>query len=106
MSRATKIGEREPPARSSRRGMTRSGKIRVPPTAVFSRASFCAAHGLSESFYHKLKNEGLGPDELRLGSKVLITFESAARWRAANEHASKRQQQRPAAPSPASGSEM
>jgi len=88
MSRATKIGEREPPARSSRRGLTRTGVPRAEPTAVYSRASFCKAHGLSESFYHKLKNEGLGPDELRLGSKVLITHEAAARWRAARERAS------------------
>jgi hypothetical protein len=69
------------------RGMTRSGEPRVPPTAVFSIPSFCRAHGLSQSFYHELRNRGLAPDELRLGSKVLITFESAARWRAAREKA-------------------
>jgi hypothetical protein len=87
MARAAEIKERKPPARSSRRGLTRSGEVRAAPTAVYSRASFCKAHGLSESFYHKLKNEGLGPDELRLGSKVLITHEAAARWRAARERA-------------------
>ena len=80
-----KVGKSGPP--SSRRGLTRAGTPRTAPTAVYSRASFCRAHGLSESFYHKLKNEGLGPDELRLGSKVLITHESAARWRAAREKA-------------------
>ena len=80
-----KVGKSGPP--SSRRGLTRAGEVRAAPTAVYSRASFCKAHGLSESFYHKLKNEGLGPDELRLGSKVLITHESAARWRAAREKA-------------------
>ena len=80
-----KVGKGGPP--SSRRGLTRAGEVRAAPTAVYSRASFCKAHGLSESFYHKLKNEGLGPDELRLGSKVLITHESAARWRAAREKA-------------------
>jgi len=88
MSRATKIGEREPPARSSRRGLTRAGEVRAEPTAVYSRASFCKAHGLSESFYFKPRDQGLGPDELRLGSKVLITHEAAARWRAARERAS------------------
>ena len=82
---ATKRKEGGPP--SSRRGLTRAGEVRAAPTAVYSRASFCKAHGLSESFYHKLKNEGLGPDEMRVGSKVLITFESAARWRAAREKA-------------------
>jgi len=88
MSRATKIGEREPPARSSRRGLTRAGEVRVPPTAVFSRASFCAAHGISEAFYFKLRDQGLGPDEMRLGTRVFITHEAAERWRRAREKAS------------------
>ena len=85
MARAAEIKERKPPARSSRRGLTRSGEVRAEPTAVYSRAGFCAAHGLSESFYHKLQNEGQGPDELRVGSRVFVSFEAAARWRAANE---------------------
>ena len=33
--------------RSSRRGLTRTGEVRVAPTAVFSVASFCVAHGIS-----------------------------------------------------------
>ena len=85
---ATKCKERKGGPPSSRRGLTRAGEVRAAPTAVYSRASFCKAHGLSESFYHNLKTEGLGPDEMRVGSKVLITFESAARWRAAREKAS------------------
>ena len=73
--------------RSSRRGLTRAGEVRVAPTAVFSVASFCVAHGISEALYHKLKNQGLGPDEMRLGSRIFITHESAARWRAEREAA-------------------
>ena len=69
------------------RGLTRAGEVRAAPTAVYSRPSFCVAHGISEALYHKLKNEGLGPDEMRLGSRVFITFEAAARWRAAREAA-------------------
>ena len=72
---------------SSRRGLTRAGEVRAAPTAVYSRPSFCQAHGISESFYHQLQNEGFGPDEMRLGSRVFITFEAAARWRAAREAA-------------------
>ena len=109
MARAAEIKERKPPARSSRRGLTRSGKVRAEPTAVYSRAGFCAAHGLSESFFHKLKNEGRGPDELRVGSRVFISFESAARWRAANEvktaetPAFQEQEQETADPRPVTG---
>jgi len=75
----TEITGRKPHARSSRRGVTRAGAIRKAPTAVFSVASFCEAHGISEAFYFKLKNQGLGPDEMRLGSRIFITHESAAR---------------------------
>lgn len=85
MARA-KVTERKAEKRT--RGLTRAGEVRAEPTAVFSIPSFCRAHGLSQSFYHELRNRGLAPDELRLGSKVLITFESAARWRAAREKAS------------------
>ena len=80
-----KEGKGGPP--SSRRGLTRSGEVRAAPTAVYSRPGFCVAHGISESFYHQLKNEGLGPDEMRLGSRVFITHEAAARWRAEREKA-------------------
>ena len=61
--------------------------IRGPPTppAVFTIKSFCAAHDLSESFYFKLKNQGRGPREMQVGSRVLISFESAAAWRAERE---------------------
>jgi hypothetical protein len=61
--------------------------IRGPPTALFSVASFCEAHGISQAFYFKLKNQGLGPDEMRLGSRVFITHEAAARWRTVREAA-------------------
>jgi hypothetical protein len=88
MSRATKIREREPPARSSRRGLTRSGVPRAAPTAVYSRSSFCKAFGLSESFYHKLKNQGLAPVEMKVGAKILISHESAREWCRARERAS------------------
>jgi hypothetical protein len=62
--------------------------IRGPPTAVFDIKSFCAAHGISEGFYFKLRQEGQGPREMRLGARVFITHESAARWRLEREAAS------------------
>jgi hypothetical protein len=63
--------------------------IRGPPTptAVFSIKSFCLAHGISESFYFELRNQGQGPREMRLGTRVFITFESAERWRIEREAA-------------------
>jgi hypothetical protein len=61
--------------------------IRGPPTAVFSIATFCIAHGISQSYYFELQNQGLGPDEMRVGRRVFVTFEAAARWRAEREKA-------------------
>jgi hypothetical protein len=49
---------------------------------AFTRAEFCVAHRMSKSAYYELLKQGLAPDELRLSSKkIIITAESAARWR-------------------------
>jgi hypothetical protein len=50
------------------------------PTAYTIR-EFCRAHRISIGFYYKLRAQGLTPAELRLGSRVLITTESAEAWR-------------------------
>ena len=64
--------------------------IRGPPTsaAAYSIAAFCVAHGISESFYFKLREQGLGPREMRVGARVLISLESAERWRRERESTS------------------
>jgi hypothetical protein len=49
---------------------------------------FCKRHRFSIPFYYKLKAQGLGPRELRLGARVLITRESAQVWRREREAAS------------------
>jgi hypothetical protein len=62
--------------------------IRGPPPiarACFSILEFCEAHRISESMYFKLKKQGRGPREMRVGDRVLISVESAADWRAARE---------------------
>ena len=59
---------------------------RAPPTCLFTIKSFCLGHGISESFYHELRKQGLGPKEMRLGARV-ITHEAAAEWRAEREAA-------------------
>ena len=55
------------------------------PAAAYSIREFCAAHRLSESMYFKLRNQGLGPDEMSVGSRRIISFEAAERWRRARE---------------------
>jgi hypothetical protein len=44
---------------------------------------FCRAHGISVPSYYSLKKQGLGPVEMRMGSLIRISTESAAAWRAA-----------------------
>jgi hypothetical protein len=69
-------------------GKRKAARKRQPiAIAAYSVASFCAAHGISESFYYKLREDERGPTETRLGSRVLISIEAAARWRAEREAA-------------------
>jgi hypothetical protein len=58
------------------------------PRLAFSILEFCDAHGISEGFYYKLKDQSKGPCEMRLGKRTLVTFESAAAWRRERELAS------------------
>jgi hypothetical protein len=59
----------------------------VPPVApaCFTIKTFCLAHHLSEAMFFKMREMGIGPDEMRVGSRVLISFEAAAKWRAQRE---------------------
>lgn len=52
---------------------------------AFSIAQFCKAHGISRGTFYNLAAQGLAPREMRVGSRVLITVESAADWRKAME---------------------
>jgi hypothetical protein len=53
------------------------------PTA-FSIREFCDANGISHGTYFNMRRRGEGPREMRIGSRVLITAEAAAEWRAAH----------------------
>jgi hypothetical protein len=61
---------------------------RGPPvaSAAYSIRTFCQAHHLSEAMYFKMKAAGWGPAEMKVGSRVLISFEAAAAWRREREH--------------------
>jgi hypothetical protein len=43
---------------------------------------------ISKSFYFKLREQGVGPREMRAGARVLISLESAQRWRRRRESTS------------------
>jgi hypothetical protein len=73
----------DPPAR--RRG--RSARIRGPPSDddddvdAYSIPQFCRRHNISESFFHKLRSQGLGPATMEAGRRTLISKEAAREWR-------------------------
>jgi hypothetical protein len=61
--------------------------IRGPPLAMSIR-EFCAQHGgISEDLFFKMRREGWGPRTMKVGSRTLISHESAAAWRKAREEA-------------------
>ena len=55
--------------------------------AVFTITEFCTAHRMSRSRLYLEWKAGTGPLFLRIGTKVLITREAAAAWRAEREKA-------------------
>jgi hypothetical protein len=63
--------------------------IRGPPVpaAWYTLKEFATAHRLSMAMLYKLKKEGRGPREIAVGSRRFVTFEDAARWRAAQREA-------------------
>jgi len=56
-------------------------KIPIPKLGLSSQ-EFCEAHGFSTACYYDLKKQGLTPREMKLGNRIIISIEQAARWRA------------------------
>ena len=60
---------------------------RGPLRAAYTISEFCRAHRISQSKYYALKNLGLGPVEMQVGRRRLISCEAAEAWRRAREAA-------------------
>jgi hypothetical protein len=54
-------------------------------TEAYSIDEFCRAHGISRAHYFNIQKRGAGPRTMSVGSRVLISRESAADWRRACE---------------------
>jgi hypothetical protein len=80
--------------KSRNRHQRRRQQARAPPddgdVDAYSIATFCRRNDISKPFYFKLRAKGLGPKEIRLGARVLITKEAAEQWRRERAKASKR----------------
>jgi hypothetical protein len=55
---------------------------------AYSVDEFCARHRISTQLFYKQKAQGLMPVTFNVGTRVLISRESAAVWRRAREKAS------------------
>jgi hypothetical protein len=62
---------------------------RKPPTqaSAFTIDEFCQHHRLSPSTYFKMRADGLGPKEMIVGTRRMISQEAAAKWRRQREAA-------------------
>jgi predicted DNA-binding transcriptional regulator AlpA len=60
-------------------------KVRIKKIVVsdptLTVAEFCDAEGIGRSTYCKLRKEGRGPRELRIGATIRITAEARKEWR-------------------------
>jgi hypothetical protein len=58
-----------------------------PQALAMSIHAFCVLHGISDDLYFKMQREKWGPTTMKVGSRTLISAESAAAWRKAREAA-------------------
>ncbi|MET4198754.1 hypothetical protein [Bradyrhizobium sp. LA6.12] len=57
------------------------------PRMALNIPEFCEAFRISEDFYFKLKRQGEGPREMKVGKRTLISVEAANEWRIERERA-------------------
>jgi predicted DNA-binding transcriptional regulator AlpA len=53
----------------------------VPAIVMYTITEFCAAHKISRSKLYQLWRAGICPRSIKIGSRNLITAESACAWR-------------------------
>jgi len=60
-------------------------KKRTTPHLVMTVPEFCEAFRISVPFFYKLRRYGLGPREMKLGARTLISQTAANEWIIARE---------------------
>lgn len=59
---------------------------RQPDRVAFSILEFCTRNNFGPGTYHKMKRQGLGPDEMRVGNLIRITVEAELKWQRARTY--------------------
>jgi hypothetical protein len=75
--------------------MSHTKEQEAPPPATYSIKTFCQTHNVSESQYFILRKAGLGPAEMKIGRRRIISVESAADWRRERERDARKGRARP-----------
>ena len=75
------------PGVSSDLPKSKDDELLPPPRLALSILEFCAAFGISDDFYYKLKRQGQGPREMKVGKRTLISLAAADAWRIERERA-------------------
>jgi hypothetical protein len=60
-----------------------------PPLLALSILEFCAAFGISEDFFYKLKRQGKAPTLMKVGARTMVSIQAADEWRIERERAAK-----------------
>jgi hypothetical protein len=69
----------------TREKITATGMVRTTDLDAYSIETFCLRHSISIPQYYKMRKLGLTPIEFRVGTRVLISRESATVWRRQRE---------------------
>ena len=76
------------PTEAGQSKVAASHDVSADPLATpqtLSIATFCARNGIGLTLYHRLKNDGRGPREMRLGRTIRITLDAERDWRLERE---------------------
>jgi hypothetical protein len=65
--------------------VTATSSVTATDLDAYSIETFCWRHSISVPQYYKMRKLGLTPVEFRVGTRVLISKESAAAWRRERE---------------------
>jgi len=84
MARSRSIATKKPRRKKT---TTTQKRLRMDdiPLQAMSVDQFCHAHNIHRDTFYALLKQGRAPECMRLGTRRLISFESAARWRAEHE---------------------
>jgi predicted DNA-binding transcriptional regulator AlpA len=56
---------------------------------------FCEAFRISKPFFYSLRKQGLGPREMKLGARTIISMVAADEWRIAREGGQRNESEAP-----------